>query len=34
MEIMRDERYGMPIKGFVRLKSKLYTFITEDNHET
>ena len=24
----------MPIKGFVGLKSKMYTFITEDNHES
>ena len=24
----------MPIKSFVGLKSKMYTFITEDNHES
>ena len=23
---------GVPIKGFVELKSKMYTFITKDNH--
>ena len=23
----------MPIKGFVGLKSKMHTFMTEDNHE-
>ena len=31
---MKDETCGVPIKGFVRLKSKMYTFITEDNHES
>ena len=24
----------MPIKGFVGLKSKMYTFLAEDNHES
>ena len=31
---MKDETCGVPIKGFVGLKSKFYTFITEDNHES
>ena len=26
---MRDETCGVPIKGFVALKSKMYTFTTE-----
>ena len=30
---MENGTSGMPIKGFVRLKSKMYTFITEGNHE-
>ena len=30
----KDETSGVPIKGFVGLKSKMYTFITEDNHES
>ena len=25
---------GIPIKGFVVLKYKVYTFITEDNHQS
>ena len=29
---MKDETSGMLIKGFVGLKSKMYTFITEHNH--
>ena len=28
---MKDERSDMSIKGIVALKSKMYTFITEDN---
>ena len=31
---MKDETYGVPIKGFVELKAKMYTFITEDNNES
>ena len=31
---MKDKTCGVPIKGFVGLKSKMYTFITEDNHES
>ena len=31
---MKDETSGLPIKGFLGLKSKSYTFITEENHET
>ena len=31
---MKDETYGVPVKGFVELKAKIYTFITEDNHES
>ena len=31
---MKDETCGMPLKGFVRLKSKMCTFKTEDNHES
>ena len=31
---MKYETSGMPIKGFVSLKSKRYTFITEDNHDS
>ena len=27
---MKYETCGMPIKGFVGLKSKMYTFITDD----
>ena len=30
---MKDETGGVLIKGFVGLKSKMYTLITEDNHE-
>ena len=30
---MENGTSGMPIKGFVRLKAKMYTFITEGNHE-
>ena len=29
---MKDELSGVPIKGFVESKSKIYTFITEENH--
>ena len=31
---MKDETYSVPIKGFVGLKSKMCTFIKEDNHES
>ena len=31
---MRDETCGVPIKGFVGLKSKIYTLITEEKHES
>ena len=31
---MKDETKGVPIKGFVGLKSKMYAFITEDKHES
>ena len=31
---MEDDIFGLLIKGFVRLKSKLYTFITEDNDKS
>ena len=31
---MKDETCGVPIKGFVGLKSKVYCFITEGNHKT
>ena len=30
---MKDETCDMSIKGFKWLKSKMYTFITEGNHE-
>ena len=31
---INKEACVVPIKIFVRLKSKIYTFITEDNHES
>ena len=31
---IKDETCGVPIKAFLALKSKMYTFITEDNHES
>ena len=31
---MKDERCGVPIKVFVRLKRKMYTFIIEGNHKS
>ena len=31
---MKDETSSVPIKGFVGLKSKMYTFIKEENHES
>ena len=31
---MKDETCDVPIKGFVKLKSKMYTFVTEENHES
>ena len=30
---LKDETCGLAIKGFVGLKFKIYTFITEENHE-
>ena len=30
---MRDKTCGVPIKVFVRLKAKIYTYITDTNHE-
>ena len=30
---MKDETCDVPIKGFVGLRSKMCTFVTEDNHE-
>ena len=29
---MKDKTSGVPVKGFVVLNSKIYTFITEENH--
>ena len=31
---MKDKTRGMRIKNFVGLKSKMYTFIAEDNHKS
>ena len=31
---MKDDTCSMPINGFVRLKSKMYIFFTEENHES
>ena len=31
---MRNETCGLPIRGFVGLKSKIYTLITEEKHES
>ena len=31
---VKDETKGVPIKGFVGLKSKMYAFITEGKHES
>ena len=31
---IKDETCGVPIKGFVGLLSKMYPFITGDNHES
>ena len=31
---LKDETCSIPIKGFVRLKSKVYTFQTEGNHKS
>ena len=31
---MKDKKCAAPIKGFVGLKSKMYTFITEGNHKS
>ena len=31
---MKDETCDVPIKGFVGLKSKMCTFVTEENHES
>ena len=33
VEKMKDERWGVPIKGVVGLKPKLSTSITENNHK-
>ena len=30
---MKDETDGVPLKTFVGWKSKMFTLITEDNHE-
>ena len=30
---MKDETCGLPIKRFVRLKAKMYSYIIEDDHE-
>ena len=30
---LKDETCGAPMKNFVGLKSKIYIFITKDNHE-
>ena len=31
---MKDETCGVSIKGFAELKYKMYTFITDKNHES
>ena len=31
---MKDETWGRPPKDFLGLKSKIYTFITEHDHES
>ena len=31
---MKNEKCGVPIKRFVRLKSKMYIYLTEDDHES
>ena len=31
---MKNETCGVPMKGLVGLKYKMYTFITEDNYES
>ena len=31
---MKDETNCLPIKGFAGLKSSMYTFMVEDNHES
>ena len=31
---MKDETCCMPVKGFAGLRSKMHTFITEDNNES
>ena len=31
---MKGETCGVSIKGFIALKSKMYTFIAKDNHES
>lgn len=30
---MKDETWGMPVECFVGLKAKMYTYITEEDHE-
>ena len=31
---MKDVTFGVPLEGFVGLKSNIYTFITKDNHDS
>ena len=31
---MKDGTCHVPIKGFAKLKSKMYAFVAEDNHES
>ena len=31
---MKDETCSVPIKGFIGLKSKIYTLITEENYDS
>ena len=31
---MKDETCDVPVKHFVRLKSNMYTFVTESNNES
>ena len=34
LDKMKDETFGIPITGFVGLKSNVYTFVTKCNHES